>query len=351
MISPQLYRSLLRPILFSFDAEAAHNAAIRAAAVLGRCLTQPSRSGKGGSFLGTWVANPLGLAAGLDKNGVAIPFFAALGFGHVEIGTVTPRPQPGNPRPRMFRFPRSEAIINRMGFPSHGAIKVARSLAVARQRLPDFCIGVNIGKNKDTPIEDSARDYCDAIRLLEEFADYVTINVSSPNTPDLRKLLEGKLLSQLLRDVQAVNRLAKPLCVKLSPDMEDGALEEAVGVAIECGCRGVIATNTTLQRPALIGGEDATETGGLSGVPLQPIARTAVRKIVQYAAGKIEIVGVGGIRSARDAHEFLAIGCSALQIYSALIYQGPGLVGAIARELPTLSNATDEDSQPTANLA
>lgn len=334
MHSKLLYTSILRPILFSLDAEAAHNTALGMAHLLSKVIPcsklQPPRRGER-SLFGLHLPNPVGLAAGLDKNAAAVPFFASLGFGHVEVGTVTPLPQLGNPRPRMFRLPRDGALINRMGFPSIGADQVAMNLARARERLPDYVIGVNIGKNKETPIQNAKQDYCVALRKLAPFASYITINVSSPNTPELRSLQHGELLAGLLTALQEANALNRPLCLKIAPDIQDTDLSEIVEVAIAHKIAALIATNTTLQRPQL--SDEGSETGGLSGAPLFPIASRVIREVLRLSAGRVPVIGVGGIGTAAQLNELLKAGVSLVQLYTALVFEGPSLVDTLLRGL------------------
>lgn len=295
--------------------------------------------------------NPVGLAAGYDKDGLAMRGLAALGFGHIEIGTVTPRPQPGNPSPRVFRLLEDEAIINRMGFPSRGSEFVQMQLDPAlrakllerpdarpRRRLPTI-LGINLGRNKDTPNEEAVLDYLALLQNFAPYADYLTINVSSPNTVGLRRLqgreaLEGLLTQlhqqRLLEQTQLKRRL--PLLVKLAPDLSDEELDDALDVVLRARMDGIIVTNTTLAREGLKSNRQS-ESGGLSGGPLRARSEAILQKVVSRVNGQIPVVSVGGIMSPDDAKRRLDMGAALIQIYTGLIYRGPSLVKAIARSL------------------
>ena len=287
--------------------------------------------------LGLDFDSPLGMAAGFDKGEVLVRGLHALGFGHVEVGTITPRPQAGNAPPRLFRLPEHRALINRMGFNNEGMEACGQRLA----RLPRQgrgIVGVNVGKNKDTPNERAVDDYLAAIDALHPWADYLVVNLSSPNTPGLRALQERGPLERLLGAcVDRARPLGKPLLVKLAPDLAPEALDEAVDVAVACGAAGVIATNTTIQRPGDVASHPrAGEAGGLSGAPLAPLALAALRRAHARAAGRIPIVGVGGIMDARDAYERIRAGAALVQVYTGLIYAGPALPRRVLEELPEL---------------
>lgn len=272
--------------------------------------------------------NPVGLAAGFDKNAAAVAAFPVLGFGFVEIGTVTPRAQAGHALPRLFRLPADEAVINRMGFNNDGAAAIARRLKRSPGRIP---IGVNLGKNADTPLEQALTDYCSCLETLYGVGDYVVINVSSPNTPGLRDLQAPGRLHALLSGVQACNRsLARarqvqprPLFVKIAPDLQSGALDDIVEVVQSCELDGFIATNTTIGREQLT--TSTPEAGGLSGRPLRQRSTEVVRYLYRRVQGRMPIIGVGGIFSADDAYEKICAGASLVQLYTGLIYRGPGL--------------------------
>jgi dihydroorotate dehydrogenase len=288
------------------------------------------------NLLGLSFDHPVGLAAGLDKHGAAAPAWAALGFAFVEMGTVTPRPQPGNPRPRLFRLPHDRAIINRFGFNSVGGADVARNLA-ASLPLP-IRVGINLGKNKNTPNERAADDYVRALEMLHPYADYIVINVSSPNTAGLRSLQEGQSLRSLAEQVvrrarELTTRKTIPVLVKISPDAPTGDLLASVDAALEGGAAGLVATNTTVQRDGLASQALGAETGGLSGAPLKSLANDVCRILYTHVGRRVPIIGVGGIFSADDAYQRIRSGASLLQLYTALIYEGPGVVAGIVRGL------------------
>lgn len=281
--------------------------------------------------------NPVGLAAGYDKDGIGWRGLACLGFGHIEIGTVTLKPQPGNPQPRLFRLPEDRALINRMGFPGNGAPFVARQLT---NRLPsDVVLGVNLGKNKSTDLDKAADDYMALVDVFAPLADYLAINISSPNTIGLRRLQERQALKQLLGKIAGTRRSQEeilkrrvPLLVKLAPDLTDEELDDALDVLFDTGMDGVIATNTTLERQGLHSSL-AVESGGLSGAPLAERSTSMVKKIYERTAGKLPIVGVGGIMDAEGAKRKMDAGASLVQVYTGLVYSGPGLVRSICRNL------------------
>lgn len=330
------YTRVLRPALFALDAERAHDLTMAA-------LRQPLARGALGIFphpaagaalrpqiFGLSFDHPVGLAAGLDKQGTAAHAWAALGFAFAEIGTVTPRPQPGNPRPRLFRLPSDRAIINRFGFNSAGAEGVARHLAAG---LPaSIRIGVNVGKNKETPNERAADDYIAAVQVLRPYAHYFVVNVSSPNTAGLRDLQESRTLRLLLERVVAAAAQV-PVLVKVSPDMAPADLLHSVDAAVEGGAAGVIATNTTIARDRLRSAHVAAEAGGLSGAPLRARANDACRVLFGHLRGRVPIVGVGGLFTADDAYERLRAGASLVQLYTALIYDGPSVVSRMVAGL------------------
>ncbi len=335
-VDPLAYENLLRPLLFVADAETAHQrvmALLRAAQHLGPQWDAPPPQVPGAPLrlFGLEFAGPVGLAAGLDKDGEAWRVWPALGFGFAEIGTVTPRPQPGNPKPRLFRLPECEALINRMGFNSAGAQAVADRLPPrGTSAIP---LGVNVGKNRDTPLEAAAEDLCQAIELLVKSADYLVINVSSPNTPDLRRLQSPRAVAELVRQCLAVAG-GVPLLVKVAPDFGPGELEETAVAAVDAGCAGLVTANTTVTRPGAAAQHPlAAEQGGLSGAPLRNLATAAVRRVWSAVGQRVPIVGVGGIDSPESALEKLSAGASLLQVYSGLIYHGPGLVHHLHRQL------------------
>jgi dihydroorotate dehydrogenase len=337
--------SLLRPLLFRLDPETAHHITLQLLRVAGGfplsrwLLTQLYQTPpKPVQAFGLTFRNPLGLAAGYDKDALAVHGLAALGFGHIEVGTVTLKPQPGNPKPRLFRLPEDEAVINRLGFPSRGAAFVAARLRrsnVQTLNNSNTVLGVNIGKNKDTPLEESAGDYVQLMRLFAPLADYLTINISSPNTVGLRRLQGRELLENLLHQInleRAGWSLKRPILVKISPDMSDDELEDAAGVILEKGMDGIIATNTTLSREG-VASKFQRETGGLSGSPLRVRSEAVLKRVVGLVGGKIPIVSAGGIMSPEDAKRRLALGASLVQVYTGLVYRGPALVREIVQAL------------------
>lgn len=299
---------------------------------------------------GLEFANPVGLAAGFDKNAVAPDALAALGFGHIEVGTVTPRPQPGKPQPRIFRLPDDGALINRLGFPNEGMDAVACRLATRSARR--YVLGVNVGPNAAS-VEGGAAtaDYLAAIEALAPFADYVTINVSSPNTAGLRALQADRALDDLLGAVfraAAQQHLAGPLLLKIAPDLTDDQLDAVLAVALAHPIAGIVATNTTLARPPTLTARVKQESGGLSGVPLRDRSTHVIRTIYQRTEGRLPIVGVGGIFSATDAVEKLRAGATLLQLYTGMIYQGPAIVRAI--NLGLLAYMQENHISSTADL-
>lgn len=326
-----LYERLVRPLLFLLEAETAHHftiASLRRAShvqpVL-RALKRFAPTSKPKTLFGLTFPNPIGLAAGLDKSGVALPAWAALGFGFIEIGTVTAMAQPGNPKPRMFRLPAQQALINRLGFNNDGADVIAKRLRRLRQsrRWPAVPVGINIGKSRTTPLERAADDYLYSFRLLRDFADYITLNVSSPNTPGLRELQEPAALSRLLHAIGSEPGLvAKPLVVKISPDLSPVELEAVLAACEENGVAGIIATNTTLDHSSIP--SELDQEGGLSGAPLREKSTALVRSIV--ASSKIPVIASGGICDANSAREKFEAGAQLVQLYTGFVYRGPQLL-------------------------
>lgn len=284
--------------------------------------------------------NPLGLAAGFDKDGAAIAGLALLGFGHVEVGTLTPRPQAGNPRPRVFRLPADGALINRMGFPNGGVAAAVPRLRRASAKPRDYVLGVSLGKQKETPLAEAAADYIAVMRAVHAYADYLAVNVSSPNTPGLRELQGGRYLDHLLTDLTQENRALaaaggatlRPLWVKIAPDLEWAELDALVDSLLAAGVDGIIVANTTLSRAGLTEKARA-EAGGLSGRPLRDRALALVAHVQRQTGGALPIIGVGGVASADDACRLLDAGAAVVQLYSALVYGGPGLPGRLLRDL------------------
>ena len=276
--------------------------------------------------------NPIGLAAGLDKNGIALPAWAALGFGFIEIGTVTAKAQPGNPKPRIFRLPEQQALINRLGFNNDGADAIAQRLAALREsgRWPAVPVGINIGKSRTTPLEQATDDYLYSFRMLRDFADYITLNISSPNTPGLRELQEPEKLSELLHAIgNEAGTTQKPLVVKISPDVSDAELKAILAVCEENGVSGIIATNTTLDHSSIAPQLD--QAGGLSGAPLRDKSTALVREIA--AQSKIPVIASGGIFDAESAQEKFQAGAQLIQLYTGLVYRGPQLLREIMDSL------------------
>jgi dihydroorotate dehydrogenase len=321
---------LLRPALFALDAEQAHGLTIK---LLARF---PGSAPKSAPILRTTVAgldfaNPLGLAAGVDKNGEAIDGFFGLGFGSVEIGTLTPLPQTGNPRPRLFRLVEDEAVINRMGF-NNGGIHAALPRAKAAKRRG--VLGINVGANKDAP--DRIADYAHGVAAAAPIADYVTVNISSPNTPGLRDLQHGRELTDLLAAADDARRIGKTprLFLKVAPDLDASAIDAIARAAIEHHVDALIVSNTTISRPDLRSA-NAVETGGLSGAPLAPLARQRLRDFRKATGGAMPLISAGGIDSADEAYARIRAGASLVQLYSALVYRGPGLARRITHGLAT----------------
>ena len=334
--------TLLRPALFTLDPETAHDAtltSLNTAHCLGLSRLLPKPQNDPRSVMGLNFPNPVGLAAGLDKNGDCINGLAALGFGFIEIGTITPRPQPGNPRPRLFRLPEAKAIINRMGFNNHGV-----DVLVANVERANFkgVLGINIGKNADTPIEKAADDYLICLRKVYAHASYVTVNISSPNTKNLRQLQGGDELDALLTQLKSEQeKLAQqqsryvPLALKIAPDLDAEQIKQIASLLIKHRIDGVIATNTTLSREGVEGLVHGNETGGLSGAPVKDKSTAVIRALSTELGGALPIIGVGGISSGADAVEKMQAGASLVQIYSGLIYRGQSLVTEAAEAIRT----------------
>jgi len=362
------YRQL-RPFLFASDAEKVHERMLSIVESISkipgflpflRWQFREENPVLRTKLLGRTLENPVGLAAGFDKDGRIHPALFALGFGFVEVGTVTPQPQSGNPRPRLFRLLKDHALINRLGFNNQGAWKMAERLVAITLKIKledteyfdhsgDYpaniasgMLGINIGKNKDTALENATEDYVSALSTLHPFADYLTLNISSPNTEDLRNLQEKDALRALLdsvcarRDKLDQNHLRNtPLLVKLAPDLDDDALENCIRVIQEFSIQGVIATNTTIERPELKS-KHRNQSGGLSGKPLRKRSTELIRNLSAELGADVPIIGVGGIFNGADAYEKIRAGASAVQIYTALIFEGPGLVRKIKAELANL---------------
>ena len=297
--------------------------------VLGRHVS--ALDGRVVECFGVRFPNAVGLAAGMDKNATALPAWPLMGFGFVEIGTVTARAQPGNPKPRVFRLPRQRALINRLGFNNEGAAAVARRLArwKATGRWPRVPVGINLGKSRVTPLENAAEDYAESFRILREHGDYFAVNVSSPNTPGLRDLQAVDQLRGILRALQRENVEGKPVLVKIAPDLAEDDLDAMIAAAEGEGAAGWIATNTTIDHSSVPAGSD--EQGGLSGEPLRPRATRVLRCVAERAARPV--IGVGGVDGAESAREKISAGASLVQLYTGLVYGGPGLPRRVARGL------------------
>lgn len=344
------YETLIRPLLFRRDPEHAHEQAVaslrRLAAVAPVCRalerwTRASQlKAKPVEAFGLRFPNLIGLGAGFDKNAEAWPAAAALGFGHVEVGTITAQAQPGNPKPRVFRYPAYEAVINRMGFNNEGAAAVAQRLGrqppPGARRIP---VGINLGKSKVTPIEEATADYLASFALLADHADYIVLNVSSPNTPNLRQLQDESRLRELLGAITAANRARAndprkrrvPVLLKIAPDLTWPQIDAVLGVIAEFALDGIIATNTTLARPGFFATVD--QAGGLSGAPLRRRSTEVINYIARATAGRLPIIGVGGIVDAASAAEKLDAGATLVQIYTGMIYRGPFFAADLARGL------------------
>ncbi len=349
------YRQLIRPALFTQDSETIHDRTLRALAWASRreLLCDAVASFFGAPDLPTEVfglkfPNPVGLAAGMDKNAVAVPMWASLGFGFSELGGVTWHSQPGNPQPRLFRIVAEEALINRMGFNNAGAQAIAQRLAEWQtiKRRPRHPVGINLGKSKSAPIARAAEDYANSFRILWPRADFFVVNVSSPNTLNLRQLQDKAALNEILVALQEVNvtqsqtaaaaRVPKPILIKIAPELSFEAMDEILALVGPCQIAGIVATNTTITRPeANDPGSQRiyTETGGLSGRPLRARSTEVIRHLHRQTRGRLPIIGVGGIFTAADAWEKIAAGASLVQLYTSLVYRGPGIARAIVTGL------------------
>lgn len=330
---------LLRPLLMALDAETAHRLTIWGLRRMTPRKRAPDDPILATRAFGLDFPNPVGIAAGFDKHGEVPLQLASLGFGFVELGSVTPRPQPGNPRPRVFRLSGDRAVINRYGFNSVGAAGAAANLAANTRgkgegRAP---LGINLGKNKDTPAEGAAAEFAGTAAALRAFASYVVVNVSSPNTPGLRALQGKGELEAILAPVRGtLVPSAAPLLVKIAPDLDASDLADIAAVALAGDCDGLIVSNTTIRRPETLTGKHRGEAGGLSGAPLKPFALETLRAMYRLTEGRVPLIGVGGIASGADAYERIRAGASLVQLYTALVYEGPALVGRIKRDLAAL---------------
>ncbi|QYJ22535.1 quinone-dependent dihydroorotate dehydrogenase [Achromobacter sp. ES-001] len=333
---------LARPALFAMDAETAHEVTLSGLQRAYECgatrklmRAQPSAPS---TLMGMRLANPIGLAAGLDKNGAYIDALGNLGFGFIEVGTVTPRAQPGNPKPRMFRLPRANALINRLGFNNQGLPAFLANVQRSQWRKQGGILGLNIGKNADTPIERAADDYLIGLEGVYPHADYVTVNISSPNTKNLRALQSGDELSALLAQLADKRRALEdqhqrrvPMAVKIAPDLTEEQIDAIADTLPRHGIDGVIATNTTLSRDAVTGQAHAEEAGGLSGAPVHELSLKVIRRLKAQLGNSLAIIGVGGVLSGAQAREKMDAGADAVQLYTGLIYRGPALVAECVR--------------------
>lgn len=340
-----MYKLLIKPLLFCFNPETAHHLTfgfikvifkIPGVSALFRLIYSVKDARLERTVFGITFPNPVGLAAGFDKDAKIVDEFSALGFGFIEIGTVTPIPQKGNDKPRLFRLPQDEAVINRMGFNNGGMKEIAARL---RKRKSKVIIGGNIGKNKLTPNEEALTDYIKAFNELFDCVDYFVVNVSSPNTPGLRALQEKEPLKKILNSLQEVNNqkaIPKPILLKIAPDLTNEQLDDIVEIITETKLAGIIATNTTITRDGLTTDREevaAIGMGGLSGRPLSIRSTEVIRYLVKKSNGTIPVIGVGGIHSAQDAIDKLDAGACLIQIYSGFIYEGPALVGEINKKV------------------
>ncbi|WP_250632335.1 quinone-dependent dihydroorotate dehydrogenase [Rhodoflexus caldus] len=340
-----MYRSLIRPLLFLMDAEKAHHftfgmikwlLSLPLAKAITRLLFAPQQKGLQKELMGLTFPNPIGLAAGFDKDARLIDELACFGFGFIEIGTLTPRPQSGNPQPRLFRLPQDSGLINRMGFNNEG---VAAAVERLKKRQTNLIIGGNIGKNKDTPNEEALNDYLVCFEALYDYVDYFVINVSSPNTPGLRQLQEKEPLTALLQALQARNQQKpqpKPILLKIAPDLTEQQLDDIVAIVTATRLAGVIATNTTISREGLQTSADtlaAIGNGGLSGKPVRSRSTEVIRYLAQKSNKHFVIIGVGGIFTAEDVREKLAAGADLVQVYTGFVYEGPAMIKKICAQL------------------
>jgi dihydroorotate dehydrogenase len=354
-----IYKDAFRPLLFNLvksDPEWMHHQTIRSLSWLGKNCTRPPASSVNRlmqqsfclsderleqNLFGLKFPNPVGLAAGFDKDGIAVPLWSSFGFGFAELGTVTLHPQPGNPCPRLFRLPLDQAVLNRMGFNNEGAEAMALRLAEVQQKFNlSIPIGINLGKSKITPLEEAAKDYLESFRLLKDLGDYFVVNVSSPNTPGLRSLQDTTMLSSILEVLQQENHSQKPLFVKIAPDLEWESIADIIALATTYQLAGIIATNTTIGREGLktqvisqTGKSPEEEAGGISGAPLKERSTEIIRFIWQQSAGQMPIIGVGGIFTAEDAWAKITAGASLIQVYTGWIYEGPAMISRILKGL------------------
>ncbi|MEZ5008438.1 MAG: quinone-dependent dihydroorotate dehydrogenase [Chitinophagales bacterium] len=343
-----MYKLIIRPVLFLFASERAHYLALGLlkftlklpfAKSIFNSLYQPKQNHLSKEVFGLTFKNPIGLAAGFDKNAAYYNELSHLGFGFIEVGTVTPKPQDGNPKPRLFRLVEDEALINRMGFNNDGLEEMIKHL---KNRKTDLIIGGNIGKNKVTPNENAIDDYVISFKALHPFVDYFVVNVSSPNTPNLRALQDKEPLTKLLTTLRTLNETfdyPKPILLKIAPDLTEGQLDDIIGIVQSIGIDGIVATNTTISREGLTTSKEKVEAignGGLSGKPVRARSTEVIQYITKNTGGKLPIIAVGGIFTAKDAQEKLDAGASLVQVYSGFIYEGPGMVKKICEGITPL---------------
>jgi dihydroorotate dehydrogenase len=331
------YRRILKPFFFSLDAETAHRLTLSMLALTPPISLSPDPPELALKLWNLDFSNPVGLAAGMDKDAIAARAWESLGFGFAEIGTITPRPQPGNDSPRLWRLREHRALINRLGFPSEGAEAVAPRIERIRKNGIALRLALNFGPNKDTAVENVASDYATLTRKLGALADFIVVNVSSPNTPGLRTWQSPERMREIfsaMRSDADVSASRVPILIKLAPDLERDDIFRICDTALELSLDGIVACNTTIARESL--GIDSPHPGGLSGAPLLTPARAIIRNIYMHTAGKIPIIGVGGITSADDAYGHICAGASLVELYTGLIYDGPGLVARIKTGLVRL---------------
>lgn len=331
-----VYHRVIKPLLFQFDPEEVHHFAMGMIqnpliSSLMTCATETQFPKLKQKIWGIDFPNPMGLAAGFDKNALALPVWEKFGFGFIEIGTITFHAQEGNPKPRIFRIPESEALINRMGFPNEGAEAIARRLEAYQNqgRWTKIPVGINLGKSKITSLEEAPQDYLASFRLLQKFADYIAINVSSPNTPGLRSLQTKESLIRIIEPIQSENSRKLPILIKIAPDLNHEEIDAVLEAMASLNCQGIIATNTTLDKSSVA----LKEEGGLSGAPVKNRSTSVIRYISEKTNRTVPIVGVGGIQSTEDAQEKISAGASLLQVYTGFIYEGPGMVPRILSSL------------------
>ncbi|HVN88466.1 MAG TPA: quinone-dependent dihydroorotate dehydrogenase [Candidatus Binataceae bacterium] len=331
------YRRILRPLFFRLDPETSHRLTLGLLARLLRFKPAIDPPELRTEVFGLYFSNPIGLSAGMDKDVRAPLAWNSLGFGFAEFGTITPRPQPGNEKPRMWRLPAHRAVINRLGFPGEGLAIVAPRIEQLRHQQMRLRVGINVGPNKDTPPEKVADDYATLMGRVAPIADFVVINVSSPNTPGLRTFQTPERIRAIVEAMRAVASVAArpvPILLKIAPDLDSTAVEEISEAALSLKLDGIVATNTTLQRDAV--GVRSELAGGLSGEPLKELARAMIARLYGHLRGRITIIGVGGVSSAEDAYEHIRAGANLVEMYTSLIYHGPSLVREIKRGLMRL---------------